>query len=111
MAAKEGTTLAAVAVTGPQPFNWSLSHSAGGLVQNGPESVKSASMLGAAKRTLDGEDRSEIIRYEGKSLAREPQSGSRKVAPSLPPLTKIRFQIEDNSCEPLFCVSQQALYC
>jgi hypothetical protein len=82
VAAKKGTTLAAMAVTGPQAFNWSLSLLTGGLVQNGPESVKGAPLLGAAKRTFDGEDRSEIIRWEGKAHAREPQSGSRKVAPS-----------------------------
>ena len=70
MAAKKGTSLAAMAVTGPQAFNWSLS-----LLTGAP-------LLGAAKRTFDGEDRSEIIRWEGKAHAREPQSGSRKVAPS-----------------------------
>src|SRR5450755_3414206 len=61
VAAKKGTILAAMAVTGPQPSNWSLSLLIGRLVQNGPESVKGAPLLGAAKRTLDGEDRSEIV--------------------------------------------------
>jgi hypothetical protein len=87
VAAKKGTILAAMAATGPQPFTWSLSLLTGGLVQNGPESVKGAPLLGAATRTLDGEDRSEIIRQKGKAPARVPQGGSRKVVPSSPPLT------------------------
>src|SRR6266849_3569782 len=89
VAAKKGTILAAMAATGPQRFTGSLSLLTGGLVQNGPESVKGAPLLGAAKRTLDGEDRSEIIKSEGKAPARVPQSGSRKVAPSSPPLTPL----------------------
>lgn len=32
-----------------------------------PEAVKGAPLLGAAKRTLDGEDRSEMIAEEGKA--------------------------------------------
>jgi len=36
-------------------------------VQNGPEPSKGAPLLGAAKRTLDGEDRSEMIGEEGKA--------------------------------------------
>ena len=39
------------------------------LSQNGPQAVKSAPLLGAAKRTLDGEDRSEMITEEGKAGA------------------------------------------
>ena len=35
-------------------------------MQNGPEPSRGAPLLGAAKRTLDGEDRSEMIRQEGK---------------------------------------------
>ena len=37
------------------------------VVRNGPELVKGAPLLGAAKRTLDGEDRSEMIAEEGKA--------------------------------------------
>ena len=37
------------------------------VVRNGPEPVKGAPLLGAAKRTLDGEDRSEMIAEEGKA--------------------------------------------
>ena len=37
------------------------------VVRNGPEPVKGAPLLGAAKRTLDGEDRSEMIAQEGKA--------------------------------------------
>jgi len=82
VAAKKGTNLAAMAVVGDQPFNRSLSLLRGGLVQNGPESVKGAPLLGAAKRTLDGEDRSGMIKREGKAPALGAQSGSQKVAPS-----------------------------
>ena len=82
VAAKKGTKMAAMAVSGDQPFNRSLSLLTGGLVQNGPESVKGAPLLGAAKRTLDGEDRSGKIKGEGKVPALDAQSGSQKVAPS-----------------------------
>src|SRR5664279_5283303 len=37
------------------------------LSWNGPQAVKGAPLLGAAKRTLDGEDRSEMITEEGKA--------------------------------------------
>jgi hypothetical protein len=67
VAAKKGTKIAAMAVSGDQPFIRSLSFLTGGLVQNGPKSVKGAPLLGAAKRTLDGEDRSEMIADEGKA--------------------------------------------
>jgi hypothetical protein len=40
VAVKKGTILAAMAVTGLQPFNWSLSLLIGRLVQNGPESSR-----------------------------------------------------------------------
>ena len=65
--AEPDSGLAAMAVTGPRPSNWwSLTLLTGGPVQNGPESVKVAPLLGAAERTLDGEDRSEIIKLGGK---------------------------------------------
>jgi hypothetical protein len=38
----------------------------GGRAQNGPGAVKGAPLLSAARRTLDGEDRSEIIEGQGK---------------------------------------------
>src|ERR1017187_4616313 len=37
------------------------------LFWNGPQAVKGAPLLGAAQRTLDGEDRSEMITEEGKA--------------------------------------------
>ena len=37
------------------------------LFWNGPQAVKGAPLLGAAQRTLDGEDRSETITEEGKA--------------------------------------------
>jgi hypothetical protein len=92
VAAKRGTILAAMAVSWDQPFNWSLSLLTGRLRQNGPEPVKGAPLLGAAKRTLDGEDSSGIIKKEGKAPARVCQSGPVTVAPSWPPLTTARGQ-------------------
>ena len=87
MAAKKGTILAAKW----RPDQGSRSELAFPSSKKGcserPGAVKGAPLLGAAKRTLDGEDRSEIIKSEGKAPARVPQSGSRKVAPSSPPLT------------------------
>jgi hypothetical protein len=55
VSAKKGAILAAMA--GAQLSKWSLSLLIGGLVQR-PGGVKGAPLLGAAKRTLDGEDRS-----------------------------------------------------
>jgi hypothetical protein len=48
-----------------------LSKAMTAFVRNGPESVKGAPLLGAAKRTLDGEDRSEMIAEEGKAGAKD----------------------------------------
>ena len=65
VAAKKGTKMAA---------KWSLAKGAvrsepfpllRSVVRNGPGAVKGAPLLGAAKRTLDGEDRFEMI-GEGK---------------------------------------------
>jgi hypothetical protein len=53
VAAKKGTILAAMAVSGPQHFNWSLSLIAGRAFLERPGAVKGAPLLGAAKRTLD----------------------------------------------------------
>jgi hypothetical protein len=82
VAARKGTILAAMAVSGPPPLNWSLSVLTGRAFLERPGAVKGAPLLGAAKRTLDGEDRSGIIKEEGKAPARAVQSGSQKVAPS-----------------------------
>lgn len=46
-----------------------------------PGSVKGAPLLGAAQRTLDGEDRSEMI-SRGKGGRRSGKKGSAKMAPS-----------------------------
>jgi hypothetical protein len=40
-----------------QPFNWKTSLFRVRLVQNGPEPSRARRWLGAAKRTLDGENR------------------------------------------------------
>jgi hypothetical protein len=69
--------------TGPCPL-CALSLLIGVLCLERPVAVKGAPLLGAAKRTLDGEDRSERIESEGK--------GRRKVVPPKwprrsPPLT------------------------
>jgi hypothetical protein len=67
VAAKKGTKMAG---------NWSPARKAvrsepfpllRSVVRNGPEPVKGAPLLSAAKRTLDGEDRSEMIAEEGKA--------------------------------------------
>jgi len=41
------------------------------VVRNGPEPVKGAPLLGAEKRTLDGEDRFEMIAEKGKAGAKD----------------------------------------
>src|ERR1017187_516102 len=83
VAAKKGTTLAAMAVSGPRAFQLEPFPLLRSVVRNGPESVKGAPLLGAAKRTLDGEDRSAMINEEGKA----PCAGRHKGAPKkwLPP--------------------------
>ena len=48
------------------------------VVRNGPEPVKGAPLLGAAKRTLDGEDRSEMIAEEGKVGAKHRRNVGRQ---------------------------------
>jgi hypothetical protein len=45
--------------------------SGGGGCSERPGAVKGAPVLGAAKRTLDGEDRSKMIVEEGKAAAKD----------------------------------------
>src|ERR1035437_9060897 len=52
-----------------------------------PGAVKGAPLLGAAKRTLDGEDRSEMIAEEGKAGERSAKGGPPFWYPRPPPLT------------------------
>src|ERR1700686_3195927 len=78
VAVKKGAIMAAR--MGP-PFSWSLSLLTGGLFPERPGAVKGASLLDAAKRTLDGEYRSATIQKEGKA----PDSG-REVDPKKWPL-------------------------
>ena len=47
-----------------------------------PGAVKGAPLLGAAKRTLDGEDRSEMIAEEGKAGRKVGEKWSGKMVPS-----------------------------
>jgi hypothetical protein len=47
-----------------------------------PGAVKGAPLLGAAKRTLDGEDRSETIAEEGKAGRKIGETWSAKMVPS-----------------------------
>src|SRR5450756_1761886 len=54
-----------------------------------PGAVKGAPLLGAAKRTLDGEDRSEMIAEEGKAGERSAKGGPPFWCPRPPPLTTI----------------------
>ena len=53
------------------------------LSWNGPQAVKGAPLLGAAKRTLDGEDRSEMITEEGKAGRTFGEKWSAILVPSL----------------------------
>jgi hypothetical protein len=48
-----------------------------------PGAVKGAPVLGAAKRTLDGEDRSERMRKERKARQSIAKTAGKKMAPSL----------------------------
>ena len=48
-----------------------------------PGAVKGAPLLGAAERTLDGEDRSEMIAEEGKAGRKAGEKWSAKMVPSL----------------------------
>ena len=52
------------------------------VVRNGPEPVKGAPLLGAAKRTLDGEARSEMIAEEGKAGRKIGEKWSAILVPS-----------------------------
>ena len=61
VAAKKGTILAAMAATGPQTFHLEPFPLDGRAFSERPGAVKGAPLLGAAKRTLDGEDRSKMI--------------------------------------------------
>jgi hypothetical protein len=52
------------------------------LFWNGPQAVKGAPLLGAAQRTLDGEDRSEMIAEEGKAGRKIGETWSAILVPS-----------------------------
>jgi hypothetical protein len=82
VAAKKGTILAAMAVAGPQAFHLEPFPLDGKALSERLGAVKGAPLLGAAKRTLAGEDRSGIIKKEGKAPAGTGRSGSQKVDPS-----------------------------
>ena len=62
-AVKKGAILAPLAPGGPLLFRMSLSLLLGDVVQNGPKRSRRP-LLGAAKRTLDGEDRSARLEEE-----------------------------------------------
>ena len=59
------------------------------VVRNGPEPVKGAPLLGAAKRTLDGEDGSKMINKEGKAGRNPGEPWSAILVPS--PAASNRF--------------------
>ena len=79
---EKGYHLAAMAVAGPQAFHLEPFPLDGKAFSERLGTVKGAPLLGAAKRTLAGEDRSGIIKKEGKGPAGTGRSGSQKVAPS-----------------------------
>jgi hypothetical protein len=82
VAEKKGTKMAAKwsrakGVVRSEPFPLLRS-----VVQNGPEPSKGAPLLGAAKRTFDGEDRSEMIAEEGKAGRKIGEKWSAILVPS-----------------------------
>jgi hypothetical protein len=92
VAVKKGAIMAAMAAKMGPPFSWSLSLLTGGLLPERPGAVKGAPLLDAAKRTLDGEDRSATIRKEGKA----PDSG-REVDPKKWPLRSPPLTLQEKS--------------
>ena len=84
VAVKKGAILAPLAPSGPQAF-WNEPFSPPRRCSSErPGAVKGAPLLGAAKRTLDGEDRSRMIAEEGKAGAK----GWRIVVPDFGTLTR-----------------------
>jgi hypothetical protein len=65
MAVKKEAKMAAIWL----PFTSEPFPLGGGLCSERPAAVKGAPLLGAAKRTLDGEDRAATISQEGKARA------------------------------------------
>jgi hypothetical protein len=76
----------------------------GGLAAERPEAVKGAPLLGAAKRTLDGEDRSEMIAEEGKAGANAGRKWAAKVVHS-PTASNTLFLLLLLSCGGHFVVA------
>jgi hypothetical protein len=70
VAAKKGTILTAMALTGPQAFQLEPFPLDGKAFSERFGAVKGGPLLGAAKQTLDGEDRCGISKKEGKAPAR-----------------------------------------
>ncbi|HEX7424312.1 MAG TPA: hypothetical protein VF311_10580, partial [Terriglobales bacterium] len=63
-----------------------------------PGAVKGAPLLGAAKRTLDGEDRSEMIAEEGKAGRKIGERWSAILVPSPAASdTKSNFRVPDHT--------------
>ena len=65
----------------------SLSLLRGDVVQDGPERARARPLLGAAKRTLAGEDHSAKLEGERKARRRTNERWGKKMAPSLGPPT------------------------
>src|ERR1039458_6404284 len=66
----------------PAAFGMSLSLISGGVRQNGPEPSRARRCWARAKRTLDGEDRSEMIAEEGKAGRKIGETWSAILVPS-----------------------------
>ena len=64
------------------PFTFEPFPLGGRLCSERPGAVKGAPLLGAAKRTLDSEDRSGMIAREGKASESSVKGGPAKMAPS-----------------------------
>ena len=82
VAAKKGTILAAKWCPTRGPFGVSLSLLSRKGCSERPGAVKGAPLLCAAQRTLDGEDRSEMIAEEGKAGRKVGETWAAQMVPS-----------------------------
>jgi hypothetical protein len=62
-----------------------------------PGAVKGAPLLGAAERTLDGEDRSEMIAEEGKAGRNIGETWAAKMVPSPTASNRRRSKLDDST--------------
>jgi hypothetical protein len=82
MAVEKGAIMAPEWSHGPSAYLMSLSLVAGRACSERPRAVKGAPLLGAAKRTLDGEDRSKMIEKRERRGEHLTKGGGAIMAPS-----------------------------